>query len=376
MIARDMDWAHIRGRPSRSQRLRSARTRRREDPPPSFAADVFMRFTAPSARQPQRCPSTTGPGSARRCRGPRHRAGARHALLRWYEPRRRAPARGARRATRIGCIVSEVMLQQTRGVARRSRVPGVPSAVPGRRRARRSSAGRGRPSVGRSGIQPAGAPGSRRPLDGSSVSATASFLADPVSLRPLPCEVHTAAAVASIAFGVPSRRSTERPAIVAGVDGAATPRLPAPPSSRPRGSTDAVRRMEPGADGPGTRGGRPRPRCGACPLRRTCRAVALDAAAAPRPSGQGRFEGSMRQVRGVIQVRSESARRPRSTSSRGSRDSSRARRRGRAPDDGRGPPRVPLRARGWRAEPPPDPTGTPSCRRASSARSRRRRARC
>jgi A/G-specific adenine glycosylase len=45
---------------------------------------------------------------------------------------------------------------------------------------------------------------------------------------------------------------------------------------------------------------RPRPRCGACPLKASCRFAAEGRAPAPARRRQSAFEGSFRQVRGAV----------------------------------------------------------------------------
>jgi hypothetical protein len=194
------------------------------------------------------------------------------------------------------------------------RVPGVPSAVPDVGAPPGSADGsseRGRP-----GIQPAGAQARRR----STIvgGATASFRRT-VSLRSLPgVGPYTAAAVASSRSACLSRRSTRTSG--ASSRGVRWSRRRPVPRCRARGAW--LHRRDPGAWNQalmdlGREVCRPRPRCGACPLRGTCRAVALDAAAHAVRSAGSRL---MRQARGAAVVRLGACR-PRSTSPRGSRDS-------------------------------------------------------
>jgi A/G-specific adenine glycosylase len=128
--------------------------------------------------------------------------------------------------------------------------------------------------------------------------------ADPSLLRALPgVGPYTAAAVASIAFGVPVaavdtnvRRVVSR--VVDGTDHVSP--------ARARELADAwLDRRDPGGWNQalmdlGREVCRPRPRCDVCPLRRTCHFVALGAAPSSPRSRQGRFEGSMRQARGAV----------------------------------------------------------------------------
>lgn len=128
--------------------------------------------------------------------------------------------------------------------------------------------------------------------------------ADPVHLRSLPgVGPYTAAAVASIAFGVPIaavdtnvRRIVSR--VFDGRDDSGHARV--------RGLADAwLDRRDPGAWNQalmdlGREVCRPRPRCEICPLRRSCAFVALGAEPSPPAPVQGRFEGSMREARGAV----------------------------------------------------------------------------
>ncbi|HEU4355801.1 MAG TPA: hypothetical protein VFT27_09460, partial [Actinomycetota bacterium] len=113
----------------------------------------------------------------------------------------------------------------------------------------------------------------------------------------------TAAAVASIAFGVPVaavdtnvRRIVSR--VFDGGDDSGRARV--------RELADEwLDRRDPGAWNQalmdlGREVCRPRPRCETCPLRRSCRFAAIGAVPSPPASHQGRFEGSMRQARGAV----------------------------------------------------------------------------
>jgi A/G-specific adenine glycosylase len=128
------------------------------------------------------------------------------------------------------------------------------------------------------------------------------FPDDPAELRRLPgIGPYTAAAVASIAFGMP----------VAAVD-TNVRRIVARVFARSELSIDAlasawVSTTDPGAWNQalmdlGREVCRPVPRCDACPLRRSC-AVAFGVRARPRAAPvprQAAFEGSFRQLRGAI----------------------------------------------------------------------------
>jgi A/G-specific adenine glycosylase len=129
---------------------------------------------------------------------------------------------------------------------------------------------------------------------------------DPRVLRSLPgVGPYTAAAVASLAFGVPvAAVDTNARRIVArfhvGVDAADVP------VRRVREVADAwLDRRDPGTWNQalmdlGREVCRPTPRCGACPLAAGCRFRARGAVPRPPARAPGRFEGSSRQLRGAI----------------------------------------------------------------------------
>jgi A/G-specific adenine glycosylase len=129
---------------------------------------------------------------------------------------------------------------------------------------------------------------------------------DARALRSLPgVGPYTAAAVASIAFGVPvAAVDTNARRIVARVHLGAEP--DDVPAAKVRELAEAwLDRSAPGAWNQalmdlGREVCRPRPRCSICPLAARCRFLA--SGAEPRPSGrrQPRFEGSPRQVRGAV----------------------------------------------------------------------------
>ncbi len=228
--------------------------------------------------------------------------GATRALLAWFEPRRRAyPWRTARDPYRV--LVSEVMLQQTQATrvvpAYRAFLRRFPSLRALARAPRREvlvawdGLGYNRRAVAlaTAAREIASHHGGRVPPD-------------PEALRRLPgVGPYTAAAVASIAFGVPVpavdtnvRRIVSR--AVGGVDdlGArAVARLA-------QGWLD---RNDPGAWNQalmdlGREVCRPRPRCAECPLRRSCRFAREGARARPSRRRAEPFEGSMRQARGAV----------------------------------------------------------------------------
>jgi A/G-specific adenine glycosylase len=116
---------------------------------------------------------------------------------------------------------------------------------------------------------------------------------------------YTAAAVASLAFGVPAAAvDTNVRRVVARVH------LGVEPHEAPRGEVETAAdawldRRDPGAWNSavmdlGREVCRPRPRCGICPLASACRFRASGAVGTPGPRRQGPFEGSTRQVRGAV----------------------------------------------------------------------------
>jgi A/G-specific adenine glycosylase len=246
----------------------------------------------------------------------RQRSGAdapRKALVDWYLPRRRAyPWRRSRDPYAV--LVSEVMLQQTQAPRVEPAYERFLARFPTTRdlaRASRADVLRAWDGLGYN----------RRAVALS--DAARAIVADhggavpshPAELRALPgVGPYTAAAVASIAFGVPIaavdtnvRRIVARVHLGAEADQA--------PGRRIGELADAwLDRDAPGAWNQalmdlGREVCRPRPRCASCPLAAGC--AFLASGGVPRPSSrrQGRFEGSSRQVRGAV-VRSLRTRSP------------------------------------------------------------------
>ncbi len=229
---------------------------------------------------------------------------ARAALLRWYEPRRRAyPWRA--RPTPFRVLVSEVMLQQTQA----PRVEPVFRAFVRRWPSIRALAGATRAEVVTAW---SGLGYNRRAV--ALHRAARIIVAEhagrvprsEVELRRLPgIGPYTAAAVASIAFGEPVplvdtnvRRVLARAEL--GVDTV---------DAAPADVEAVARRVLDGRD-PGSWNQalmdlgrevcRPRPRCGECPLARGCRFLRDGGVPKTSPNRQPSFEGSMRQVRGAV----------------------------------------------------------------------------
>jgi A/G-specific adenine glycosylase len=228
----------------------------------------------------------------------------RKALLRWYAPRRRAyPWRTTRDPYRI--LVSEVMLQQTQATrvapaygSFLARFPTVHSLA----RARLRDvviAWRGLGYNRRAVALREAARTLVRDHEGRVPE-------DPVEMERLPgVGPYTAAAVSSVAFGVP----------VAAVD-TNTRRIVAriflgeePDGLSPREIHELAEawldRRDPGAWNQavmdlGRERCRPRPRCGACPLRSACRFAAEGREPVSTGRRQPAFKGSLRQVRGAV----------------------------------------------------------------------------
>ena len=129
---------------------------------------------------------------------------------------------------------------------------------------------------------------------------------DPVALRTLPgVGAYTAAAVASLAYGVPvAVVDTNVRRIWARVDHGAEPdEVPAHDLAaaaerwldrrRPSAWNQAVMDL-------GREVCRTTPRCGACPMRPWCAFAAAGRTGRPSTRRQARFEGSLRQVRGAV----------------------------------------------------------------------------
>jgi A/G-specific adenine glycosylase len=129
---------------------------------------------------------------------------------------------------------------------------------------------------------------------------------DPEALRSLPgVGPYTAAAVASLAFGVPVVAiDTNVRRVVARVSLGREADDVAPAIVREA----AAGWIDPNAPGEwnqalmdlGREVCRPRPRCVACPLAHACRFRAEGATPGSRRRAQGKFEGSSRQVRGAV----------------------------------------------------------------------------
>ena len=227
----------------------------------------------------------------------RREALGRRALLEWFEPRRGAyPWR--RTADPYAILVSEVMLQQTQA----------PRVVPAFERFLAAF-----PTVDRLAAAPVasvirawdGLGYNRRAvaLSAASRAIVASHRGvvprEPADLRRLPgVGPYTAAAVASIAFGVPAaavdtnvRRVVSRVWEIEGTDvdrTSATWLDPADPGAWNQALMDLGREVC-----------RPRPRCASCPLVAACRSAG--SAPSPVPSRTSSpFEGSARQVRGAV----------------------------------------------------------------------------
>jgi A/G-specific adenine glycosylase len=229
-------------------------------------------------------------------------------LLQWFEPRRRAyPWRGERDPYRV--LVSEVMLQQTQA----TRV--VPHYLAFLRRF---------PTVGALASAPrsevirawAGLGYNRRAV-ALSESARAvvrehrgSVPAVPERLRQLPgVGSYTADAVASLAFGaaVPAIDTNVRRVVSRARLGLEIRQ--ARPGDVRNAARSWIDRGDPGAWNQaimdlGREVCRPAPRCGSCPIARTCashRAGRVPTARQPRcRAGADAFEGSSRQLRGRI----------------------------------------------------------------------------
>lgn len=225
------------------------------------------------------------------------------ALLRWYARRRSAyPWRVRSDPYRV--LVSEVMLQQT-GAARAApafeRFVGLFPTVESLAAA---------PVGGVLGAW-AGLGYNRRALAlaraARAIAAAGGRVpASPEELRSLPgVGPYTAAAVASLAYGVPvaavdvnAGRVVSR-ALLGADEGEA------PPARVREAAASWLDQAAPGEWNQalmdlGREVCRPRPRCAACPLSAWCRFRSAGLTAAPRRRRQGPFEGSFRQVRGRV----------------------------------------------------------------------------
>jgi A/G-specific adenine glycosylase len=231
---------------------------------------------------------------------------ARVALLDWYAPRARAYAWRRGRPSAYRTLVSELMLQQTQASrvepAFRSflrRFPSVSSlAAASRAEVLRAWAGLGynrrAVSLHRAAQAVMTSHGGRVPID-------------PAALRTLPgVGPYTAAAVASIAGGVPvAALDVNVRRIVARVGFADAP---PEPSAVDEAAARWLDRGDPGRWNQalmdlGREHCRAVPRCDGCPLTRACRWHRANPGGGPVASGsrrQGRFAGSMREVRGRL----------------------------------------------------------------------------
>ncbi|HYT79600.1 MAG TPA: A/G-specific adenine glycosylase [Actinomycetota bacterium] len=229
----------------------------------------------------------------------------RNALLDWYRPRRRMYPWRSARPDPYGVLVSEVMLQQTQ-VARVvpafrefvRRFPTVRSlAAAPRREVLRAWSGLGynRRAVGLSEAARAIV----TDYEGRVPSA-------PETLRTLPgVGPYTAAAVASLAFGIPVPALDTNAARVV-----ARTRLGAEPYEVRRKTLEVAAagwldHGDPGAWNQalmdlGREVCQPVPRCAACPLSGSCRFRAEGREGAPAKRPRSPFPGSIRRVRGVI----------------------------------------------------------------------------
>ena len=242
---------------------------------------------------------------------PSPREQAQEALLRWYRPRRRAypwrtPARpGARFPDAYAVLVSECMLQQTQA----PRVAPVFEAFLRRFPDAGSLAAASKADVLRAWGR-LGYPRRAVALHAAAVQIVERWHGvvprDPVALRTLPgVGTYTAAAVASLAYGVPvAVVDTNVRRIWARVDHGAEPdEVPARDLAaaaerwldrrRPAAWNQAVMDL-------GREVCRTVPRCEACPLRPWCAFAAAGRTGRPSTRRQARFEGSLRQVRGAI----------------------------------------------------------------------------
>lgn len=228
---------------------------------------------------------------------------ARVAVLDWYAPRARAYAWRRGRPSAYRTLVSELMLQQTQA----ARVEPLFVAFLQRFPTVRALASASRADVVRAW---AGLGYNRRAV---ALHRAARIVVeehggrvptDPEVLRKLPgVGPHTAAAVASIAEGLPfSAREVNVRRVVGRVGFGA--------GSAPVVAVDATAdrwldRDDPGAWNQalmdlGREHCRAVPQCEGCPLRRWCRATREGAPARSSPRPQGVFEGSTRQARGRI----------------------------------------------------------------------------
>jgi A/G-specific adenine glycosylase len=234
---------------------------------------------------------------------PSLRPQARVAVLDWYAPRARAYAWRRGRHSAYKTLVSEVMLQQTQAarvepmfVEFIRRFPSVRAlAAASRADVLRAWAGLGynRRAVAlhEAARVVVAEHGGRIPLD-------------PIALGSLPgVGPHTVAAIMSIAGGMPfaAKEVNIRRVVVRAGFGAA---------DTPVDAVDALSAQWLDRDDPGTWNQalmdlgrehcRAEPRCDGCPLARWCRSRRDGTAVRSPGRSQGRFEGSIRQVRGRV----------------------------------------------------------------------------
>jgi A/G-specific adenine glycosylase len=235
--------------------------------------------------------------------GERTRTAGRAALLAWYEPRRRAyPWRGTGDPYRV--LVSEVMLQQTqaarvapafeRFVAAFPTVWSLAAASPAEVLRAWGGLGYNRRALNLHRAARAIV----RDHDGR-VPGDPAVLVTLTGVGP-----YTAAAVASLGFGAPVaavdvnvRRVVSRALLDGETGGSAVQAAAAAWLDR-----DDPSRWNQAVMDLGREVCRPVPRCAACPMARACRfrKKASTSVARPAVRRQGRFEGSMRQVRGAV----------------------------------------------------------------------------
>jgi len=226
------------------------------------------------------------------------------ALLRWYRPRRKAyPWRGVRDPYAV--LVSEVMLQQTQA----PRVAPVYAAFLERFPTVEGLASAPRAEV----VRAWGGLGYNRRAVALSEAARAMVRDHAGRVPPAPEALvrlpgvgpYTAAAVASLAFGVPvAAVDTNVRRVVTRVHLAIEPR-DAPEREIVSLAGAWLDRRDPGRWNSalmdlGREACRQRPRCEICPLARVCRFRISGAVPARAPGRQGAFVGSARQVRGAV----------------------------------------------------------------------------
>jgi len=228
-------------------------------------------------------------------------------LRAWYEPRRRAYPWRTSKPNPYRVLVSEVMLQQTQAArvapAYRSFLRRFPT-VRALARAPRSEALRAWSGLGYNRRAVALSEAARAIVrdHGGRVPSDPAVLATLPGIGP-----YTAAAVASLAFGLPvpaldvnvarvvarSRAGIEPHELTPGAlhetAAAWLTRSAMPPGEWNQALMDLGRELC-----------RPRPRCPGCPLAASCRFRRSGREAAPGMRAQGGFEGSTREARGAV----------------------------------------------------------------------------